>query len=124
MATLNGPAAEAVSRYLRHIIWRKGLLVGSSPYFTGVMRRGYANLMVITAMICDQAARRSAAFGAVGRAERAIIEVERDYVLHAGRRTEVSVQERINRHRHVLQVVDSFFHQKAFARSMVGPVGG
>lgn len=115
------PVEEAIlSTYVQHVVWRKGLLVGASPYFTGVVRRGYAHLLVTVALIMEhwskamaRQARREALLGALRV-------VERDFVLHGAQRGEVPVQELIGRYRFPLQLLDSLTHRRFFARSMVG----
>lgn len=113
------PVEEAVlASYVRHVVWRKGLLVGASPYFTGVVRRGYAHLLVTVALILEQWGREEeprcpALLDAIGN-------VERDFVVHGAQRGEVPVQELISRYRFPLHLLDNLTHRRIFARAMVG----
>jgi hypothetical protein len=106
--------------YVRHVIWRKGLLVGASPYFTGVVRRGYANLLVTVAFILERWGRNMAQKSRRAALLDALRVVERDFVLHGAERGDASVHELINRYRLPLHLFDNLTHRRFFARSMVG----
>lgn len=110
--------AELTGRYLRHIIWRKGLVLGCSLYRMGGLIREYAMLLVYYALIEFETRRRAQEMGARAAILDAIRTVERDFVLHAGRDETGPHEEERDAFELFLGLFDSLVRAKSFAPSM------
>jgi len=102
------------------VVSRGGLLDGPSPYFTRVVRRGYAHLIITAASALREwdprlpsGLRRDRALEAAQTLEQSVGNQEED-------REGITVEERISRSRIALHILDSCIHRKDFTRSLLG----
>jgi len=109
---------DLTGRYLRHIIWRKGLVLGRGLYRMGGLIREYAMVLVYYALIEFEARRRAEEMGAEAAILEAIRTVERDFVLHAGRDATGPREEERDAFELFLGLFDSLVNAKSFAPSM------
>lgn len=116
--------SEAAGRYLRHVIWRKGLALGRSLYRLEGLGRQYAMLLVAYALIEYFARSLAPRLGAEEAIAEALRIVERDFVLHAGRDETGPAEEERDSYELFLGLFDSLAGSKAFAPSMVGQAKG
>ncbi len=116
--------SEAAGRYLRHVIWRKGLALGRGLYRLGGLCREYAMLLVAYALLEYFARRLTPTLGAEEAIAEALRIVERDFVLHAGRDEIGPAEEERDSYELFLGLFDSLVGSKAFAPSMVGKAKG
>ena len=112
--------SEAAGRYLRHVIWRKGLALGQGLYRLGGLCREYAMLLVAYALVEYFARLLAPQRGAEEAISEALRRVERDFVLHAGRDEIGPAEEERDSYELFLGLFDSLAGSKAFAPSMVG----
>jgi hypothetical protein len=110
---------EAVGRYLRHVIWRKGLALGRGLYRLGGLGREYAMLLIHFSMIEYHARRLVRQLPVDDATAEAIRLVERDYVLHAGRDETGPAEEDRDTFDLFVNLFDRMVGAKSFAASMV-----
>jgi Fe-S-cluster containining protein len=109
---------DLTGRYLRHVVWRKGLVLGRGLYRMGGLIREYAMVLVYYALIEFEARRRAEEMGAEAAILEAIRTVERDFVLHAGRDATGPREEERDTFELFLGLFDSLVSAKSFAPSM------
>jgi hypothetical protein len=110
----------AAGRYLRHVIWRKGLALGRGLYRLGGLSREYSMLLIEAALLEYEARRLAADMEPEQAVAEAIRRIERDFVLHAGRDEAGPAEEDRDVYELFLGLFDSMVSSKAFAPSMTG----
>lgn len=112
--------SESAGRYLRHFIWRKGLVLGRSLYRMEGICRGYALLLIAYALIEHYTGYYVKSQEPEAAVAEAIRTVERDFILHAGRDATGSEEGGRESYELFLSLVDSLVTSKSFAPSLVG----
>jgi hypothetical protein len=112
--------ARILIDHVRRAVSSGGLLLGPSSYFTGVVRRNYAHLLISVALILREWIALPESMPHRDALLEAVRTVERNLQLNGADDQSLSVQERIGGSRLALHLLDLFIHRKDFARSMVG----